>query len=151
MNDFLRAATKGNKALLKATNTLGWDTTLATDEYSVWDATITAKNKTYLAETKHRKTKYDKMIMEDKKIYSIAKESKKLKKETGEDIGILYINTFDDGSALIWDIDKELISDCESKYMDCPITTSEYQQRVEKLVWLLPRNAAHSLEILTII
>jgi len=145
-NNFQKSAERGNLELLQATNILGWNTKLATDEYSVYDALISTPNNTYLAETKHRDKKYDEMIMEDKKMHNIIKESKKIQQETGEEYGVLYINTFNDGTALVWNINKELMSSCESKVMQCPLTTSGYQKRVDKLVWLLPTEAAYKVE-----
>jgi|GEM_PF-2120542 len=145
-NNFQNSAERGNIELLQHTNNLGWNTTLATDEFSVYDALITTPNRQYLAETKHREKVYNEMIMEDKKMHSIIRESKKIKEETGEEYGVLYINTFNDGTALVWNINKELMSSCESKIMQCPLTTSGYQKRVDKLVWLLPTEAAYKVE-----
>lgn len=141
-NKFQETAEKGNQVLEQVANSVGWSINFSQDEYSVWDALITTPNKTYLAETKHRGTKYDDMIMEDKKMNNIINESKTMKAESGNTYGVLYINTFDDGTAFIWTINKELLESCESKVMRCPLTTSGYQKRVDKLVWMLPTSKA---------
>ena len=137
---FQKTAKKGNKKLLQATNKLGWTTTLATDEYSVYDALITTSNNIYLAETKHRAKRYDDMILEEKKMLAMAKVAK------GTDKRLMYINTFDNGTALVWVIDKELIEASESKVMKCPKTSAIKGKWIDKTVYLLPVDKAIEIE-----
>ena len=140
MNKFKKTAESGNNEVVKMCKAVDWDIDLVLDDdYSVYDGIITTRKGSYLAEFKHRAKKYDTMMMEDKKVRSIFQI---FKANPDKYIGVVYINTFDDGTALVWRITNEFLRTVEKKVMSCPRTTSGYKGRKDKLVYLLPTDKA---------
>lgn len=136
MNDLFRApANRGNTELKKVMEKIGADVRLALDKYSVYDAKIkTMRGNKILVETKHRRFCYDDgMILERQKISDLRAVLRTLRNFNG----IIYVNTFDDGTALMWEITDRLLGRTPFRKMECKKHTALDDGTKDKLVYLL--------------
>ena len=135
MNKFQRSARSGKlkKALANSEYELE---SLESDDFSVNDAVATRNGKRFLVETKHRRAEYEDYLLEEKKAFSLAYKAL----DAGMD-GILYVNTFEKGIAIIWNITQKLLNLCRSGSLYCPRTTEGNNTKISKKVFYLkPEN-----------
>lgn len=107
------------------------------DEYSAWDCTYIWNNITFLVEIKVRNcssTEYPDFILETDKCNNILNECLQ------NNYRGLYVNFFNDGIVVIWDLNK--VKDNPDILKNCRKTTSVYSGYKDKLVKLITLNQA---------
>lgn len=131
-NKFKRSANRGDDKMIDIICNLGLNVETSNDSYSVYDGIVKDENEKYLIETKHRARKFDDYVLENKKINNLYKEAKELKCD-----GILYLNTFNDGSAVIWNVTNKLLDKSKKGTLWCNKHTAINSGKINKKVYYL--------------
>lgn len=114
------------------------------DKYCPYDAVVSLGGKNYLAEVKHRYTKYDTMMLEYKKATSVLDLADSY---SNTEPGFMYVNTFEDGTALIWFITRENLKHVKTTSLFAPATTAGDNRCMDKASYLLPCSYATEVKM----
>lgn len=122
-------------------------------DYDAWDIEVANWERgSILIECKDRayaSTAFADFMAETNKINECKKELVQRKKEYGEDVVLLYVNTFTDGVCLVWNV-IDLIK--KNKYRReikrCPRTTSVYKGWKDKdCIFFKPEDAIFKITL----
>jgi len=109
--------------------------------YAPFDAYIVTKDKIFLIEMKVRYATYPDYLLEAKKLKGLLAARKKINKDTGKKVVLLYLN-FTPKGTYIWDLDRAINGLKEST-----VSANRYTAKVSntelKSCYYLPTNKAH--------
>ena len=137
---FIKAEQKSRteaEAVLRKMGAAYW---VEQDLYSPYDIDIRYNNKPVMVEQKSRGAKYQDYMIREEKLNRL----RSAKNEKSNDTEIWYMNTFENGDFLVWNLTDDLINESRKDVLTFPQYTMSDSPRIpQSVIFLDPKKAIY--------